>query len=268
MNCILFAVYLPSKQKRYVLEEIFEYIKVNDKNAKIFIGVNHNSIYETEDILRKIKGNLDIEVRRVPEHMELNSDACSFITALELYSESDMNFDLAYFIHSKGITSNNDKLRKMCFDEMFDQATVLEKLNDPKVGSYAPYLTLTDAWVDIDLMSCMKRFNPSVCIFPVFEYYYINTLFVIKNFILKNFIHSVSKDLFNTNIIEYSDRYMFERDFEHIVDMQGYIPSFKHFHGNYSTNYVAPIQSKYDEKLSKYIKDIKIKQWKAEYGNQ
>jgi hypothetical protein len=76
-----------------------------------------------------------------------------------------------------------------------------------------------------------------------------------KNHVLGDFIESVSPKFFNTNISEYSDRWMMERDFSHIADMQGYLPSASWFHGNYSTNFTIPTTHKYHEKLDKWNKE-------------
>jgi hypothetical protein len=132
---------------------------------------------------------------------------------------------------------------------------IAHKFEDPNVGSYAPYLTITDVQEDIDKMHCMYRFNPEFLTHTVMEYYYINTFYVIKNQILRNFVSQASSDFFDTPIQSYSDRYMFERDFSHIVDMQGYLPSFGAFHGNYSTNYQPPNMDKYEEKFNKWYKE-------------
>ncbi len=255
MDCLIYAVFLPNLNKKYVLEEIFSYIRAKKKDAKIFIGVQYNSIPETEAVLAEIKGDLSIEMERVPAHLVIDSDASSFIAALKAYSRSDMNFDKCYFIHSKGITSNNDGLRKMMYDEIFDDDTIDKHFADPEVGSYGPYLTLTDVKVDIGKMSSFAKFNSAVLNKKVMEYYYINTFFVIKNHILKRFIETVSSEFFNTNLNTISDRWFFERDFSHVADMQGYKPSFKHFHGNYSTHYKMPTMPQYEAKLNKWRLD-------------
>ena len=255
-HCIIFALYLPSIDKVHVIEEIFSYIRDKKKDAKIFIGIQGNSIPETEEILRNSDFNtvLDYEFSRVPSHLTIDSDASAFIEALRLYSKSSMDFYRCYFIHTKGITSGNDPLRKAMFDEIFDDATIYDRFVDDKVGSYGPYITFIDVPGDIAKMSCFAKFNEKAFTHPAMEYYYINTMYVIKGHLLRWFIKDVSPDFFNTHVDQISDRWMFERDFMHVADMMGYRPSFKHFHGNYSTNYKAPNMAKYEEKLNKWLK--------------
>lgn len=253
-HCFIYALYLPSVDKTNILEEIFSCIKLRQKSSKIFIGIQYNSVPGTEGIINGIKGDLDIEMDRVPAHLMIDSDASSFIAALKLYSKSSMNFDRCYFVHTKGITSNNDPLRRVMFEEILNEETIENKLSDPKIGSYSPYLTLTNVSTDINKMSCLSRFNPKTLFHSVMEYYYINTFYVIKNRVLKSFIETVLPPFFDTHINLISDRWFFERDFLHIVDMQGYQPSFKYFHGNYSTNYRMPTMSEYLEKLNKWQK--------------
>src|SRR5271157_4478812 len=105
MSCILFALYLPDIKKQYVIEEIFAHIREFQKDAKLFIGIQHNSIPETETIISDIADDLDIEMERVPAHLLMDSDASAFVVALKLYSQSPMDFEKCYFIHTKGITS-------------------------------------------------------------------------------------------------------------------------------------------------------------------
>jgi len=257
MNCILYAVFLPNPDKDYVLNEIFSYFLNFDPSAQIFIGIQYNSVPETENILKSINPNLNLSLRRVPSHLLIDSDASSFIQALQLYSESLMNFDKCYFVHTKSITTHNDPMRFQMFNLLFNKKTVQTFFNDKSIGSYGPFLTLTDVQEDIKKMSSVKKFTPLLLTFPVMEYYYINTFFVLKNFILKNFIQTVSPLFFKTNVLQFSDRWFFERDFFHIVDMQGFKPSFSFFHGNYSTHYKLPTQEQYQEKLNKWSEQSK-----------
>lgn len=257
-NCILLACYLPSIKKRYVLKEILEYLSRKETGQTVFIGIQSNSIPETEEFIRKSKGNLKIKTRRVTPEMMIDSDASSFIAALELYKESDMNFDRCYFCHTKGITSNNDQLRQHMFKLLFDGTLIKESLADEKVGSYAPFLTCTNIGNDIGKMSSMRRFiSDDILKYPVMEYYYINTFFILKNHILKRFISNVDDSFFTTNINEYSDRYFFERDFSHIADMMGYEPSYFCSHGNYSTGYLSPSLNEINKKFNKWKESMK-----------
>ena len=257
-DCILLALYLPDLKKKYVIQEIFDYIKTKNKYAHVFIGIQSYSHEDTEEIIRKIKGKLTIKTKRVKDNMAINSDASSFLAALELYKSSSMDYDKVFFVHSKGITSNNDQLRKVLYDEIFDMDTIDKHFsNDILVGSYGPIISITDVQEDIDKMSSFRHFAPNVLTHKVMEYYYLNTFYIIKNHIVKSFIENCSEDFFTTPIEEYSDRYFIERDFEHIVDMQGYLPSYKILNGNYSTNYQIPTQEKLFEKYDKYIKDNK-----------
>jgi len=256
MNCILFALYLPNIKKKYAVVEIFEYFKTQQRNAQIFIGIQNNSIPETEEILRKLKGPLKIQVQRVSENMNIDSDASAFISALELYSKTGMNFEKCYFVHSKGITSNNDNLRKFMYNEIFDDKSINNFFKEEAIGSYGPFITFTDVEEDIQKMSSFLKFYPTfIETFPVMEYYYINTFYVIKNKYLKKFVESVDPVFFQTPIQTYSDRYFFERDFPHIVDTFGGQPSFKMYHGNYSTNYQTPTDKNYTAKLLKWEED-------------
>jgi len=256
MNCIFLACYLPSTNKKYVLREIFDWLNLRENRQTVFVGIQYNSISETEDIIRKLKGNLKIQTKRVTDSMKIDSDASAFIAALELYKESDMNFEKCYFCHTKGITTGNDKIRQELFKLLFNDNIINNAFENIKVGSYAPFLTTTNVVDDIDKMKSLSRFiSNDILKYKVMEYYYVHTFFVVKNHILKTFISNIDNSFFNTNIIEYSDRYLFERDFSHIVDMMGFIPAFSFTHGNYSTGFRAPSLDQVKQKINKWNED-------------
>lgn len=233
--------------------EIFSYFIQSQKNLDIFIGIQHNSIPETEDILKSF--NKNVKIKRVSKEICIDSDASGFITALELYKDSEKDYEKCYFVHTKGITSGNDSLRKLMFNSLFSTQyydLIQKNLEPENVGSYSLYLTTIDVPGDIKKLSCLLQFNKDFTHNVPIEYYYINTFFVIKNHILKRFIENVDDKWFETNIGEYSDRWLFERDFCHIVDMYGYLPSFRFLHGNYSTGYKTPTINDFDEKVKKW----------------
>ncbi len=248
MNAVLCAVYLPNLESVFVVEDIFSAILKYECQAQVFIGIQFNSVPQTEDWLTSNSHGLRVIHRRVPEHCTVNSDASSFVTALCIYSESNMDFDLVYFVHTKGVTSGRHDLRNQLLDDLFTES---KNHIGGVVGSYAKYLTITSVHNDIEKMACMRKFNPHLTTL-ILEYYYLFTFFTIQNKLLRNFLKDCDPSFFHTNVTDYSDRWMMERDFAHIVDMQGCIPSYSEFHGNYSTGYVIPEFEQYQEKLWKW----------------
>ena len=252
-NIVIFALYLPSLDKKFVLDEIADYFCKYCPNAKIYVGIQGNSIPEAEDLLDGMKDRLSIKYKRVIPSMVINSDASAFLAGLEAYKNDGCpENDLCYFVHSKGITSNNDPLRKEMYDLLFSDLGV-KAFDDPQVGSYGPYITFTDVLIDIKKLQCMGIFNANLKYKPM-HYYYINTFFIVRGSIVKSFMETVSEKLFTTPIHLYSDRWLFERDFSHIADMMGYLPSYQMYHGNYSTNYKTPTRDDFDKKLSLFKK--------------
>jgi hypothetical protein len=67
---------------------------------------------------------------------------------------------------------------------------------------------------------------------------FVNTLFVIKTHILKNLFERINPIFFTEFIVSHhdiiGDRYFFERDFIHFVDIMGYIPIFDNVAPNVS----------------------------------
>lgn len=258
-NAIFFACYLPSRDKIYVLEEIFEYF-YKDQNADVYIGIQYGSISETESIIKKLfKNKNKLYIGTVTKKMMIDSDASSFLKTLELYKKQSNKkaYKYCYFLHSKSITSGNDELRTALLKELF-LYNFSEIIDQDFIGSYGPILTVTDVEKDIELMKCMKKFiSDDNASYDVMEYYYLNTFYVVKGHIIKTFIDTVKNNFFDTHIKFYSDRYFFERDFYHICDMYGYLPSYKYLGGNYSTNYKTPTKEDVDLKLNKYLEKRK-----------
>lgn len=266
-SCIIFSLYLPSIDKKYVVDEIFNHIRATVPESKIFIGIQYNSIPETESIISKLIPIFNIEYKRAKTELAINSDASGYITALELYSKSDMKFDFVYFIHTKGITSNNDNLRRDLLSIIFDNKTTTKYLKSPEIGSFSPYITITDWDYNIKLLSSMTKFAPDLLLYTPLEYYYLHTFYIIKNHILRSFIIAARPLLFNTTIQSYSDRWFMERDFPHIVDLQGYLPSACFMSGNFSTKYKTPTKNDLFEKFNKWKKENINKQYHPKEDN-
>lgn len=253
MNCVLFACYLPSLEKVDVVQEILGTIKYKEgEGTTVFIGIQNNSIPETEAIIKRIAWPLKIEITRVRDDLAIDSDASAFMAALDLYRKSSAPFNLCYFVHTKSITTGADHLRTHLLALLFNTKTITEKLSNENVGSYGPFITLIQ---ESKQLSCLKRFTKkNTFTVPPMGYFYPHTFFVIKNKILKRYVLGIDSRIFNTPIGLYSDRYLFERDFPHIVDMMGYEPSYSMTHGNHETKYQAPT----DEEVA-----IKLKEWKV-----
>lgn len=266
MNAIFYALYLPNKDKIYTIEHFFNEVKLSHKKCDVYIGIQGNSIKDTERIISRLGKGLRLYYGRVRTSMVIDSDASSFIRALELYKENKSPiYDFCYFAHSKGVTSGNDQIRKHLFEELF-RANLASIFSDDNIGSYGPYITVTNVKEDINKMRSMKLFSNNL-VYDVMHYYYIHTFFVLRGKILKDFIDSSDDTLFKTNIIRYSDRYLFERDFFHIADMLGYLPSYKYLHGNYSTNYSTPSELDVMNKVSLYLKSKEEYERLYKYSN-
>lgn len=260
-DAVFFAVYLPNTGKAYVIEECFSYISML-RDADVYIGVQYNSCPETESILHKYAPtHLNILTGRVSEEMMIDSDASSFIAALELYRDMSRVYDKCYFLHTKSITSGVDQLRTSLLKQLFC-TDLHEIIPSARFGGWAPYMTITDMPRDINLMSCMKQFAPGVLKYEPMESYFIHTFFVLSGEIVHKFIANCDPEFFCTQITKYSDRYLFERDFPHIADMMGFVPAYGAPHGNYSTQFVIPKAPQITAKYMKYYKSLLEKEKK------
>lgn len=227
---------------------------LKEKNYNVYIGIQYNSIPETEIIIEELKEHLVVKYERVTRQMLIDSDASSFLFSLLAYKKDNFpEYNFCYFIHTKGITSDQNESRNFMMNELFNIQN--EKIFDMQnVGSYGPVMSifLYDIIPEYQYkkIECMRKFSTVEMPCEPLPYFYTYTFFMIRGHILKKYMMHSKDELFTTYIGNYSDRWMFERDFFHFVDMMGYIPTYKHFHRLgyfYDKKYFDPNQT--DETL-------------------
>lgn len=261
-NAIFYALYLPEYKDKYILDEFFDTIlKYNiDKNTHIYVGIQNNSDFETENLLKLYKeysGYQYIFYKRVSEFMKIDSDASSFLAALELYKEMNTPFhEFCYFVHSKGVTSGAHEIRKECMCLLFSKN--LDYFNvHVNIGSYGPFFTVMRSKEVIAKTKVLKPFCPNIFKHEPMNYFFVYTFFVLKGILLKNFIDEVDSSFFKTRIEKYADRWLFERGFSNIADMQGFEPSFDYIIGNHDTGYNRPLNTEILKSYEEYTKQFK-----------
>jgi hypothetical protein len=257
-KAIFYALYLPCVAKEYTVDDFFSSLKVfNKSDIDIYVGIQYNSIIRTESILDEYKKQgFNIFYKWVNTRIAIDSDASSFITALKLYKETtSQEYKYCYFVHNKGVTSDADSTRNILFNALFP--INYDQILTGNIGSYGPYFTINNTKVDTEKMNCLKRFSTSLH-YKAMHYFYVFTFFVMKGNLLKQFIDTCSDDFYTTDINSYSDRYLFERDFCHIVDMQGYVPCYSNVVGNYSNNYIPPSDATIQHTFEEYQSQFKL----------
>jgi hypothetical protein len=242
---IFYSSFIPDKQG---LQKGIDFLDVYQKsfiNYKLFVGIQKNSLEEWKNVLDQYNNNNNITYGNVSSNLCVDSDVSGFQKALELFYNNKKYIDLApnscaWFGHTKGVTTNNNVYHQYIIDNFWKQKNVIEnKLNsNPSLGcfgnhlSYIPnYNQITDInniWANYAQCGFSKR--------PL-NFMFTNTFFVIKNFILNKMLEKINSSFFTEKIIGaygQGDRYFFERDFIHFVDMLGYEPSFNEISPNIS----------------------------------
>jgi len=245
MNNIIYSCFIPNKNKLYVAKEFLDICIKLYSDFNIYVGIQKDSDNSLIELLEEYKSKLKIKYSLINDSNYVNSDVSGFQKALELYyndykingGDKDKN-GITYFNHSKGATSNNNEIREFYNINFFNKKEeIYNKLySSNEYGCYSHYLTLIkNNPINKPYSIIMKEFNNTLSR-SVFNYFYTNTIFCLKTFILDEFLSNVKEKFFNNNLLNYSDRWFFERDFIHIVDMQGYEPLFKELTVNYNFN--------------------------------
>lgn len=252
-SCVVFACYLPSPEKRYVVQEIAEIVLDRlGAGATVYCGIQHGSVPETDQWLVEAAPDLDWRFARVMPELHIDSDAAAFVAALGLLRDAGTVHDRCYFIHTKGVTSEADEFRRELLDELFD-APVVSRALGRGVGSYGPRLTISRSEEDRRLMvSWLDRFAPGRRL-PAMPYFYAFTMWVARGRSVAEFLRAVDDSWFTTPISEYSDRWFAERDLPHLVDaIAGQRPSFGRLVGSHSTGFVRPRQREFYRELLRW----------------
>ncbi len=224
---VILASYIPTPDRLYVGMEILDKLVEYFSDSKIYVGINPSTPFWTE-LLDSYKEKLDIKYKVTKEDKLINSDASAFQTALKLYRfESDMNDDLVWFIHTKGVTSNCNEFRTELFNLFLKPRMDIEKLfENNKFGVFNPFMYKInghDNYIENNLRTILIGDNFKIntnlsCLY---------TWYTMRGSILKDFLNDVDNSFFEKNLITLGveqnfDRYFFERDFPMIAEKYGY----------------------------------------------
>ncbi|GAA5108160.1 hypothetical protein GCM10023339_06870 [Alloalcanivorax gelatiniphagus] len=235
--CVLLACYLPSPDKSYVVEEIFNDLAAAIGSAVAYVGIQHGSDASAEEVLRRAAAGWTLHMSRIPERLHVDSDAAAYVESLRLLRESGRRHTLCYFVHTKGVTSGDDDLRRSLLADLTGAAAT-SALARKGVGSYGPHLTVSRSRDDVALMRRWLELFVDGPLLPALPYFYAHTIWVADGACVAGLLRTVGDAFFITPIQEYSDRYFAERDLPHLVDaLAGKRPSYGRLVGNHSTDY-------------------------------
>lgn len=222
-SCVIFACTILSKDRVHVLHEFIQAFEDGFSDCDFYIGINPDSIPETEAILRRFKARLFME--RVIPSLYTFSDAGAYQMALKQLLESGNRYDKYWFVHTKGgVNSHSDYLRKWYIDVLLKRRVYVEHFmnRSTAIGSYG---LLGLEWdkdkvygeqdTEFDLIT-----NSDKLPYTHAHFFYIHTIYVIKSNVIDYFLDNVTDKWFDTKL----DRYYFEGVFPFLVSRLGYLP--------------------------------------------
>jgi hypothetical protein len=218
-GCIIFASHIPSKDKISVGKEFLDKFLESFKNYDLYIGVN-NSCPEWIDVLNDYSNKLKINYEITPKELLIDSDVSAFQTALRILKNSSKKYDIYWFGHTKGVTSNSHDFRKEVFNIFWDKKESIEKnMVDNKISIYTPYIGITAENYLNTTLPLIIYGKPNIN--NLASYY---TFWVNDGQVINYFIDNCNPKFFTEKITSFErlikdkygdtlDRYFFERDF-------------------------------------------------------
>lgn len=220
---IAFSSYIPNNDKLYVGQWFLDKINLLKSfvNIEVFCGVNYGSCQQWINKISQSNFVYDI----VPKNLHIDSDASGYQLALKLIKNSNKDFDYIFFIHTKGGVNDRDSFYIELDNLFFNNQSfinILDRLKDEKYGGYAPWFTFTTG-PKINSLDTFYKFN-----FTPFFGMFLQSFYVIKYSIIKEFLYNCSNDFYEKNLVTELgfDRYFFERDMATIINRMGKEMSF------------------------------------------
>jgi hypothetical protein len=225
-SCVLFSCTITKHSRLHVLREFIEALSRNFKNSDVFVGINYNSLPETENILKssglKIKG-----IERASEELYTESDASAYQAALRLLKKSRYTYDFYWFVHTKsGVNKHSDSLKKWYIHNLLSKKENIEEFLKamPEVGSYGLLGVEYDknkVYLEKDCeIKLIENELSKELPYTHANFFYLHTIYVLTKNPLSRFFELTTQEWFNTKL----DRYYFEGIFPFIVSRTGYFP--------------------------------------------
>ena len=249
---IIFSAFVPRTTDFSIILEFLRLAEKNFSKENIFIGLQKDSHPEIINLLKQYS-HLKLHYDFINATTYINSDVSGFQKALELYhnlpKKETENDKYVYFGHTKGVTTGIRIFRDMIFDKIFNNRPHIEaRLEDKNIGAYGYHLSPMDFNNGNSYSTCLLNWNDKLK-YSVLNYFYAGTFFVCKKNLLDDFLKDIKYSFFTENL---KDRYFFERDFIHFVDMLGYEPAYEEIVWNNSWTRKNPDRMDYEDILRKW----------------
>ena len=241
-SCIVFAVSIFDRSKLYVLHEYLDTFKHTYPDCDIYIGINHGSVEDIEEIIDSYK--LNTFVVRNTESLYNTSDTSAYQVALKYLRDSGNRYDLYWFAHTKGGVNGRDVERSLYLQHLFNDRNNIETMfaSHKFLGSYALRGVSTsaagDLWPtyngDYIIPICDNAITSKLLCTHI-NWSYIETMYVINRQSIDTFFDITPDEFFNTMI---PNRYYFEVIFPWIPSRCGFFPYVKQ-EGCYFNNNIS-----------------------------
>lgn len=217
-KAILFASHIPTDDKLFVGQESLDKFVESFSEYDVYIGIN-NSCDEWVDMVQNYSKKLNIFFEITPKELLDTSGGAAYQTTLRLLKQKNIKYDIYWFGHTKGATSNSHEFRKEVFSKFWEHKELIEKeILENNFSLYSPYIGNT----------AQNYLNTTLPIFidgnlndDLASYY---SFWVHSGEVLNKFIDNCNVDFFNKNLLSFKrlevdrwgthiDRYFFERDF-------------------------------------------------------
>jgi len=250
MVAVVFSSFVPSGDKMHIVKEMFDVFIEQFSDADFYIGINGIPCPEYIQYLESLKPTLNITYEIVSETLETPSDVSGYQLALKLLRGSKKEYELIWFGHLKGITSNQHHWRKIFIAQFFRERQKIENsLRASNAGTYSLYLTKYKGVAEFkDVLKQYYDFKKSY----FHTYFYLFTFYVCKGKYLHQFLNNCTEQFYTTNLLNSGgDIYMFERDIPHIVWRLGGYPLYKYWDSTHVVGGAYP-ENHYYEDIRKY----------------
>jgi|688.fasta_scaffold02019_18 hypothetical protein len=249
---VFYSSFFPDEKNIFRGEKFLTTMVEKFKNHLIFVGIQTDTINTWLEILEKYKNSgLNIIYERCNPELYVNSDVAGYQKALELFYLNKENIkvkdnSLAWFGHSKGVTTNEMSCHNWMFENFWGKPElIMEKLfSNNSYGCYGTHLSFLPIYDTKKIKDIWTSYCDFTFIKKPIKFMYVNTFFVIKSEIFLKMINNLSKKFLYKKINGVhggeGDRYFFERDFIHFVDMMGYEPIFETYGPNVTWGEVNP----------------------------
>jgi len=216
---IIFASHVPTVDKIWIGKEFLDKFVDLFSDYDLYIGVS-NSCKEWYDTINLYGEKINITYSEVTKEFDTGYGVIgAYQTALRLLRDKGIEYDIYWFGHTKGVTSNSHDFRYEVFEKFWNRKEIVEKeIFENKFTIYTPYIGNTaENYLNTTLPIFIDgNINDNLACYYSF---WVHTGDVINKFIKK-----CNPDFFNIDLLKFKrlkvdkwgthiDRYFFERDF-------------------------------------------------------